>query len=443
MSEMNDVPAVPMPATDDLDSNANTAASSTRSALVCDTATHHVEAPSTPLRILVVDDEPSINRLYSMRFRREIADGEWEFLFVHNGIEALEVLRTHEDILVVLVDLNMPQMDGLTFLARLEELNLATRAVVVSAYGDMENIRAAMNCGAFDFLGKPIDFDDVAVTIRKTVKSVAELRLSRRAEEFRVAKDAAELNLKRLQELEDLRHCLTNMIVHDLRTPMTAYMGGLEVMQMRGEMSAHQRECLAISLRGGATLVAMISDMLDISKMEAGLLRLEVETFQPRDLIERVILQIAPLVERCGLTLKNEIAADLPLLRADEDKLQRALLNLLSNCIKFTPDGGSVVLATFLSDDDQNLIFTVSDIGFGILPEEHGLVFEKYGQIEGFRRERKMMSSGLSLTFCKMVAEAHGGRIWVESQHESSSHFILTIPLISQTSGMQTTNNSL
>ncbi len=386
-------------------------------------------APSgAPSCILVVDDEPSIDRLYQQRFRREIACGEWKFVFAHDGLEALQKLQENPDVSVLLVDLNMPQMEGLTFLGEMARLNLPARAIVVSAYGDMKNIRAAMNRGAFDFLCKPVDFQDVETTIRKTLRHVQDIRQSRQMEEYRQAKEAAEHDLKQLEKLEVLRDDLTQMIVHDMRTPMTSFIGSLEVMQMWGDLSTRQRNCLTISLRGGAALVTMINDLLDVSKMEAGVLRMEMQEMQIKELVVLVMQQVVQLAEQCGLKLEAEVAPDLPPLRADADKLQRTLMNLLSNSIKFTPTGGEITLAVRQSDDRKSIVFVVTDTGYGVSEEDKERIFDKYSQIEGFKRG-KMVSSGLGLTFCKMVAEGHGGRIWVESEEGQGSRFFLTLPM--------------
>lgn len=127
---------------------------------------------TSPTRLLVVDDEEDLELLIRQRFRRLIRQGEIDFVFAHNGREALEKLAEHPEIQLVLSDINMPVMDGLTLLSQLEDIRPEIRAVIVSAYGDMENIRTAMNRGAFDFVTKPIDFKDLEITIRKTLRHI-------------------------------------------------------------------------------------------------------------------------------------------------------------------------------------------------------------------------------------------------------------------------------
>jgi len=126
-------------------------------------------------KILVADDEADLEVLIKQKFRKEIREHKYEFIFAANGNEALKKLEQDPEIDILLSDINMPEMDGLTLLAKLNELNLLTKAVIVSAYGDMENIRTAMNRGAFDFVLKPVNFQDLGITIQKTLEYVSQL----------------------------------------------------------------------------------------------------------------------------------------------------------------------------------------------------------------------------------------------------------------------------
>ena len=138
-------------------------------------------------KILVVDDEPDLELLLRQKFRRKVRKGELALVFAQNGVEALEQLRTHPDVDMVLSDINMPQMDGLTLLHQLNQLNYDLRAVIVTAYGDMKNIRTAMNRGAFDFVTKPLDFKDLETTISKTLAHLEVMREALRSRDELVA----------------------------------------------------------------------------------------------------------------------------------------------------------------------------------------------------------------------------------------------------------------
>ena len=132
------------------------------------------EVPTESYKILVVDDEPDLEPLILQRMRRNIRAGRYSFVFAHNGVEALEVLRSDPDIDMVVSDINMPQMDGLTLLEQIPKVDPNIRSIIVSAYGDMRNIRTAMNRGAFDFVTKPLDFEDLQITIERTLTHMAE-----------------------------------------------------------------------------------------------------------------------------------------------------------------------------------------------------------------------------------------------------------------------------
>jgi len=127
-------------------------------------------------KILVVDDEADLEVLIRQKFRQKIRENLYQFVFAANGVHALEQLEQHHDVDVVLSDINMPEMDGLTLLSKLGEQNGLLKSVIVSAYGDMDNIRTAMNRGAFDFITKPVNFEDLELTMEKTIKHVSQLR---------------------------------------------------------------------------------------------------------------------------------------------------------------------------------------------------------------------------------------------------------------------------
>ncbi len=132
-------------------------------------------------KILVVDDETDLEVLIKQKFRQKIRDHQYEFVFAVNGKHALEQLEQHTDVDVVLSDINMPEMDGLTLLTKINEQNTLLKSVIVSAYGDMENIRTAMNRGAFDFITKPVNFEDLELTMEKTIKHVNTMRETMKA----------------------------------------------------------------------------------------------------------------------------------------------------------------------------------------------------------------------------------------------------------------------
>ena len=127
-------------------------------------------------KILVVDDEEDLEMLFRQKYRQKLRAGEYEMLFALNGQLAIEMLKDHPDVDMILSDINMPVMDGLTLLSNTKEINPLVKTVIISAYGDMENIRKAMNLGAFDFVTKPVDFQDLEITIEKTLSYISQIK---------------------------------------------------------------------------------------------------------------------------------------------------------------------------------------------------------------------------------------------------------------------------
>jgi len=233
------------------------------------------------------------------------------------------------------------------------------------------------------------------------------------------------------KEVEALREDLTGMIVHDLRTPLTSLLSGVQALRFVGGREPAEQEILDNAIGGGEALLAMINDLLDISKWESGSLVLDWQPLRPADVIEYALAQTALLARQNGLRVARNIPPDLPMLRADRDLLRRSLTNLLGNAVKFTPRGGIVTVSASHERAEGAVVFAVGDTGEGIPAHQVLRIFDKFGQVESRKAGRKM-STGLGLTFCKLVAEAHGGRIWVESKLGKGSRFLFTIPAASE-----------
>jgi PAS domain S-box-containing protein len=237
-------------------------------------------------------------------------------------------------------------------------------------------------------------------------------------------------NITRRKQLEKLRDDLTDMVVHDLRTPLTSILSGLQTLEMTS-LDAEQQELLDIGIAGGKTLLGMVNDLLDVSKSEnSGTLTLERTPLSAQDLVQEALKQVVLLARQKEISLISDAAPTLEPFVGDREKLVRTLVNLLGNALKFTPAGGQVTLRAYANPTTDEIAFSVTDTGEGIPTEAFERIFEKFGQVENRRLGRKM-STGLGLTFCKMAVEAHGGRIWVESEPEVGSRFSFTLPSVS------------
>ena len=371
--------------------------------------------------LLIVDDNKDNRDVLARRLEKQ---GHWA-VTASSGQEALSVLA-EQPFDLVLLDIMMPEMDGYEVLSRIKGNPLTQRlpVIMISARDEIESVVRCIEMGAADYLPKP--FNPTLLRARVGA-SLREKRARDREQRYTAA--LAE-SYRRLQELERLRDDLTYMIVHDLRTPLTSVLSGLQTVPLVGDLNPTQTEMLDIAVYGGETLLGMINDLLDVEKMEQETVPLTRGPLTAGALIERACAQVALLASSNSLTLVQAAAPDLPVFAGDEDKLKRTLVNLIGNGIKFTPRGGTITVGAACAAGEGGLLFSVRDTGEGIPPEAFERIFEKFGQVENRQAGRKM-STGLGLTFCKLAVEAHGGHIWLESAPGQGSVFFFTVPAAS------------
>jgi signal transduction histidine kinase len=213
---------------------------------------------------------------------------------------------------------------------------------------------------------------------------------------------------------------------HELRTPLNAIIGFSEVLtdRMFGELNEKQEEYLKDIYASGTHLLSLINDILDLSKIEAGRMELELMDFDLPQAIDNALMLVRERAGRRSITLHTAVDAHLGQVRADERKVRQVILNLLSNAIKFTPEGGRIEVAAVPKDESVEV--SVSDTGVGIAQEDQEAVFEEFRQVG--TAAKKVEGTGLGLTLCRKFVELHGGRIWVRSELGAGSTFTFTIP---------------
>ena len=371
--------------------------------------------------LLVVDDNETNRDVLSLRLKRQ----GYLVETAANGREALRMVQ-EKPFDLMLLDIMMPEMDGYEVLKQLKaDSDLRHLPVImISALSELDSVVHCIEMGAEDYLPKPFN----PTVLKARVGACLEKKRSRDREMLLF--EQLQENYQRLQELEKMRDDLTHMIVHDLRTPLSSLIVGLQLMQDLAPIADAQKECYDIAVRGSERLLNLINDLLDISKMESGTFELELAPLGVPTLLESSIEQISSSARDKQIALGQEVGAHSALLIADEDKLRRVIVNLLGNAIKFTPANGTITVSAnrHVQEEESSLLFSVSDTGEGIPEESFARIFEKFGQVES-RRSGRRMSTGLGLTFCKMAVEAHGGRIWVESVLGEGTTFFFSIPL--------------
>jgi len=301
-----------------------------------------------------------------------------------------------------------------------KEMRTAAGRIGAGAYDERIELRRRDELG-----GLADELNGMAASLQASVQSL-EQKVEERTRELQRA--LAELSRKGRQlevASEHKSHFLANMS-HELRTPLNAIIGFSQVLRQRlfGPINEKQEEYLDDILSSGNHLLSLINDVLDLSKVEAGQVELEVASLSLREALERGVVMVREPATKHGVRLSLELAPGVDLVEGDERRLRQVIFNLLSNAVKFTPEGGEVVVAT--ASRDHEVLISVTDTGPGIPLEDHERIFEEFQQTDVGVRQRE--GTGLGLALSKRLVELHGGHIWVESEPEHGSRFVFTLP---------------
>ncbi len=373
-----------------------------------------------PPRILVADDVPANVELLADQLH---ALG-YETVAAEDGPSALRVAFEQRPDLCIL-DVSMPAGDlmvpdratGFEVCKRIKRDPRTARipVIFVTALNDTSDRVKAIEAGGDDFLTKPHNRLVLGARIRSLLR-------------LKAATDALEDSYRKLRELEKVRDDLMKMIVHDLKSPLTSVLATLEMTADGdfGAVSDAQRGALGDAQRKAQELLELIEDLLELSRLEEGGITLDPESLDPAAFLGELAHDWELRFQASGATATVDVAPDAPRLVADVALLKRVFSNLLQNAL--THSSGRVAVRLSARGDGGGVLFTVADNGPGIPPEYHELIFRKFesGRTAGAPRVR---SSGLGLAFCKLVVDAHGGRIWVRSAEGEGSQFHVLLPL--------------
>lgn len=432
-------------------------------------------------KILFVDDERDLESLVSQKFRKKIRAEEWQLFFAHNGVQALEKLEEHPDLDIVVTDLNMPEMDGLTLLSKLNQIDLPLKTIVISADGDMKNIRNAMNFGAFDFLTKPIDFQDLEITINKTLRDVQQLKENQRLRQSEAwAREQAQHLQHCLQDLQKTQAQLIQTakmsslgqvvagIAHEINNPVNFIYGNIShvsdyiqdllnllhlyqqqytppTSEIQSEIETIDLEFLIadlpkilVSMKGGVDRIQKI--VLSLRNFS----RLDEANIKSVDIHEGIKSSLLILHNRFqARAARPEIQvieeySNLPLVECYAGELNQVFINIFSNAIDALNEYHkqrslddilacplAINIRTFLLEETSRVVIQIRDNGPGMTADVKDRIFEPF-----FTTKPVGEGTGLGLYISyQIVLEKHGGALNCFSEVGQGTEFWIEIPI--------------
>ncbi|PCJ47780.1 MAG: hybrid sensor histidine kinase/response regulator [Moraxellaceae bacterium] len=388
--------------------------------------------PDEKPKILIVDDEPKNHHVY----KRILQSLNLDIVKAMSGYQALEVAHLH-DFFLILMDVQMPNMDGFETASLILDHPKTQHipVIFVTAHsGDKTFEFKGYESGAVDYLTKPIDDTILRSKVkvflqlwkqRKMLESYNEelnqllIELSETTQALEKAKVAAEAAAKSKSDF------LSNM-THELRSPLNSIIVLSRALSKKSQgMSERQIESAEIILHSGNDLLTLIDDILDLAKIEAGKIVIEIKNFNLRSCFKRISKQLFPLADAKEITLTSTIDDDVPtIVHTDEKRLAQIIRNLLSNAIKFTEQGGVNITVAM---ENNNIKVCVIDTGIGIDPKNYKIIFDAFQQ-EDSSTSRRFGGTGLGLNISRNMIKLLGGDIQVTSKLGYGSCFCINFP---------------
>ena len=371
---------------------------------------------------MVVDDEEKNIKL----LKRMLSSENYTFNEALNGEKALELVHDFRPDLILL-DVMMPGINGFEVCQKLkhDEETKSIPIVMVTALSEKVHRLKAMESGADDFVSKPVDSAEVVIRVKSLlrIKSYHDKILNNYEE-------IASKN-KKLLKLEKVKDGLIHMIVHDLRNPLSAIFGHIDLLlQVKDKLGHKQINNLETCMDYCQELKGMIDSLLDIYKMEEGKMQLNIEQSDVEMLIKDSMQPFFIKATEKQIVISHEHSDQNLSIEVDRSLIKRVFANLINNAIRHTPSGGTIKISADTYQNNGNIHVKVEDTGNGIAPAFHQKIFDKFEQVKLRKSDSSVGASGLGLAFCKLAVEAHEGKIWVESEGEGQgTNFQFILPV--------------
>ena len=372
------------------------------------------------MNILIIDDDPNARKTMG----KILSAKGFEVEEAGTGDDAIRSCRT-KFFNLALIDVRLPDTSGLEVLKAVRGINEDTIAIMMTGYASLDSSIEAMNKGAYSYITKPVNMDAALVVIGKGLEKQ---RLS--LENKRLLKELQEANDK-LKQLDKRKSDFVANVSHEFKNPLAVIKEALsQVLDgLTGEINPKQKNIIEVVKNNIERLIRLVTDLLDLAKIESGKMEMRRENFDMVILINEILANYKRELEKKEISLKTDIQKDAGAVSADRDKISEVVINLLNNAIKYTPAGGEVGIK--LIGKENELYCEVSDTGPGIPEEYKDKIFDKFERITA----EKIEGTGLGLPIAKDIVGLHNGRIWVESPAwenlpigRQGSRFIFVLP---------------
>jgi two-component system sensor histidine kinase EvgS len=370
-----------------------------------------------PIKVLIVDDSEQDADLLLRDLKK--ADYDVTFKRVDTAPAMNEALDT-ESWDIIISDHVMPDFSSLSALQLLRTRGLDIPFIIVSAQIGEDTAVEAMRSGAQDYLRKG-DLKRLGPAIDRELKEAVNRQQRIKADSMLKEKEE---ELKLAKKMEMIKDEFIGMVSHELKTPLTVIIGGLSVASTEGVSQAQSKELIDGALTSAESLAAIVDNLLELSRHQSNHLTLQKERVDIEPVIQDVLRRLQTRSNKHHLHVS--VPPNLPKVIFDKIRLERIVHNLVENAIKYSPQGGDVTVT--VQPNDNELIVSVSDQGFGISKEDQSKLFQSFQRLESTKRPY-IVGIGLGLRVCQILVEAHRGRIWVESEPGKGATFRFSLPL--------------
>jgi signal transduction histidine kinase len=360
------------------------------------------------IRVLLADDEDALRTTIAAW----LTDEGFEVEQAADGLEAIKLVQI-KDFDIALLDIKMPGVNGLEVLRFVKKNSSVTDAVMMTAMSDVNMAVEAMKLGAKEYLTKPIDLDQLVPQLRAII-----------------GKRDAEQRIRQLQAEHTAR------LLYDLHNPISGLRQsiGYLLKGMAGTVSEHQAELLGYMTNSIDKVIGLLTDMMDLTKLEAGRVRLNKGISDMSDLVQEVAQEFRIPLQSSKITVDIHSEPELPTLEFDREKIHQVIQNLISNALRSTPAQGVIIfhvrkIAMVMEEGQQPADYVMVSIfnsGPGIPQGELALLFDRYRNVTNAKDDQK---TNLGLIICQRIIEAHSGKIWAESEPDKGVTFYFALPI--------------